>query len=86
MKSTTNFDGYGYRIGTYWKSTAKHHPYTAQQVDFLAGYVIPENTWYILPVAAFTPRKVATVYPHRSTVHGQYEQYREAWGLMMEKP
>jgi len=84
VKSTTNFDGYGYRLGTYWKSTAKHLTYTAEQIDFIAGYVIPEDTWYILPVNAFTPRKAVCVYPHRSTDHGQYEQYREAWHLLKE--
>jgi PD-(D/E)XK endonuclease len=82
VKSTTNFDGYGYRIATYWKSTTKHVTYTAEQIDFLAGYVIPEDTWYILPVKAFTPRKAVLVYPRRSTDHGRYEQYREAWHLM----
>jgi hypothetical protein len=83
VKSTTNFDRYAYKLGTYWKSVARHHrPYTSDQIDFLAGYVIPENTWYILPVSAFTPRRVVIVYPHRSTDNGQFEQYREAWHLL----
>ncbi len=84
VKSTYNFDGYGYRIGTYWKSTTKHVCYTAEQVDFLAGLVVPEDVWYILPVPAFAPRKVVAVYPHRSTDHGQYEMYREAWHLLKD--
>jgi hypothetical protein len=85
VKSTTNFDGYGYRLGTYWKSVARHHrPYTQQQIDFLAGYVVPEDTWYILPVQAFSPRKAVLVYPHRSTDNGQFEQYREAWHLLKQ--
>lgn len=83
VKSTRNFDGYGYKLGTHWKSIARRHlPYTAEQVDLLAGYVLPVDTWYILPVAAFTPRKSVAVYPHRSPDHGQFEQYREAWHLL----
>src|SRR5882724_5613933 len=83
VKSTTNFDGYGYRLGTYWKSIARMHcPYTAEQIDFLVGYVIPEDVWYVLPIGAFTPRKSVTVYPQRSQDNGMYEQYREAWHLL----
>ena len=31
---------------------AAHVPYTIEQVDFIAAYVIPIDTWYILPLKA----------------------------------
>jgi len=83
VKSTTSFDGHRYRLGTTWNSAGReHHSYTHEQIDFLAGYVVPETTWYILPVSVFTPRKTVLVYPHRSSSKGQFEKYREAWHLL----
>lgn len=59
-------------------------PYTADEIDFLAGYIFAKDTWYIFP---------ATVIEHRSTVCvtpgsklSPYEPYREAWTLMWPAP
>ncbi len=32
-------------------------PYTVQQIDFLAAYVIPVNVWYIVPAKVATRLK-----------------------------
>ena len=44
-------------------------PYTADEIDFLAVYIIPEDTWFIIPVRAFTPLRSLHLYP-RGTPDG----------------
>jgi hypothetical protein len=61
-------------------------PYTPQDLDFFAIYVIPVDVWYIIPAA------VATRYKHNILLSPQlkghkYEPYLEAWSqLYREKP
>jgi hypothetical protein len=57
----------------------EHRLYSADDIDILAGWVMPLDVWYIIPVLAFVPRKGFTVYPHREIATGQYEPFREAW-------
>jgi hypothetical protein len=55
--------------------------YTAEQVDFFAAYVIPEDVWYILPAeVAVKMRGRAWLFPG-SPGH-KYERYKEAWELL----
>lgn len=56
-------------------------PYTVDDVDFFAIYVIPEDVWYIIPA------EVATKHSHNILLNpgrkGQrYERYIEAWDLL----
>ena len=30
--------------------------YTAEQIDMLVAYIVAEDAWYVVPVAAFAPR------------------------------
>jgi hypothetical protein len=53
--------------------------YSAENIDVLAGWVMPLDVWYIIPVQAFAPRMSVEVYPHRKVATGQYEAFREAW-------
>ncbi|MBZ5723159.1 MAG: hypothetical protein LAO03_22705 [Acidobacteriia bacterium] len=57
--------------------------YTAEEVDFFAVFVIPEDVWYILPAELATSGSGHVVLdPGRE---GQkYEAYKEAWHLMRE--
>jgi hypothetical protein len=57
-------------------------PYTADEIDFLAVYIIPEGTWFIIPVRAFAPLRSLHLYPRGAPDGGRFEQYREAWWLM----
>ena len=56
--------------------------YTADEIDFLVVYVVPEDTWFVIPVRAFTPRRIIHVYPLGAPDGGRFEKYREAWWLM----
>jgi hypothetical protein len=58
--------------------------YTRDDFDFLAAYLIPEDTWYIIPSeVALTNINQICITPGSST--SRYEPYREAWPLLKEK-
>jgi hypothetical protein len=54
-------------------------PYTVNEIDFVAGYIVPEDLWYILPLASLGSRKIVNIYPDLST--STFNDYRDAWGL-----
>jgi hypothetical protein len=57
----------------------------ASEIDFFAAYIIPEETWFILPVELVVSRR--TVYfarrggPRRPDLDAEY---RKAWHLLRE--
>src|SRR6185437_3232640 len=57
-----------------------HTPYTADQIDFLVGYVFPLDAWYIFPVSVVENRKSVCVRP--GLKKSKYRQYEEAWALL----
>ncbi len=61
--------------------------YTPDEIDFLAALLIPLDTWYIIPVAAFTPLRALYLRPGGAPgpVH-HFEPYREAWHLLAPPP
>ena len=70
------------RGGAYAFHTASSgNRYRRGQIDFLVGYVVPEDAWYIIPVEKLR-RRSAAVFPHNPRSCGQFERYREAWHLL----
>jgi len=55
-------------------------PYTPDEVDIIAAYVIPTDTWYILPIKATHNQPDILLTPHRK--NSRYAQYKEAWHLL----
>jgi PD-(D/E)XK endonuclease len=76
------------KSGAYILNAARSSPrgktrtYTADLIDVLAGWVMPLDVWYIVPVRAFAPRCGLALYPHRDVNAGQFEPFREAWCLL----
>jgi hypothetical protein len=72
-----------YHRGNSFKCHLDHNgiPYTPDQVDFFAAYVIPADTFYILPLAATHNQPDILLTPHRQ--NSKYSQYKEAWHLLM---
>jgi hypothetical protein len=58
--------------------------YTSKDIDFLVAYVLPHNTFYVIPVDVLNQRKMIVVYPagKKRSDGGLYESYREAWHLL----
>lgn len=59
-----------------------HKAYAAGSFDFLAAYVVIEDSWYIIPAKLIQGKEVITLYPKSPT--SKYEKYREAWQLSRE--
>ena len=68
-----------YRINATHGGKEKHK-YLPEECDILAAYVIPEDTWYIIPISKITGASV-NLYPHRGGSIGNYEGHREGWGI-----
>lgn len=54
--------------------------YTADEIDFLVGYIFPEDIWYIFPASIVENRKSLFIRP--GSTRSKIEIYREAWNLM----
>ena len=55
--------------------------YTSKNIDFLVAYIVPENAWYVLPIAIVEPMAGLWFFPHPGS-KSRFEPYREAWCLM----
>jgi PD-(D/E)XK endonuclease len=55
-----------------------NNPYTAADIDFFAIYVIPIDSWYIIPIAESA--SAISLSPHNSL--SRHAVYREAWHLL----
>jgi PD-(D/E)XK endonuclease len=53
--------------------------YGRNEIDFLAAYLAPEDTWFIIPVDILPAHKVLTI---STRPNRRYGCYREAWGLL----
>ncbi|MGH9580392.1 MAG: group I intron-associated PD-(D/E)XK endonuclease [Terriglobales bacterium] len=81
VRSTSHYNG-GYRCG-YTRARSSGSPtFTAREIDFLAVYVIPMDTWYVVPQPVVGATKVVIFYPHIPHSRGRLESYREAWHLL----
>ena len=83
VKSATRYRETRYRVKT---TGASGTVYTAAEIDFFVAYIVPEDIWYIIPIAAIGRRKGARVYPNTHSSHGHFEKYREAWCLLACHP
>jgi hypothetical protein len=70
----------GYQVGTGGNG---QKTYTAEEIDFLVGYVAPRDIWYVLPVNCILLLHSLCFYPSGcNRGGGRFECYREAWHLM----
>jgi len=56
--------------------------YKTEEIDFLAAYLVPVNTWYIVPVNQLASLRSLRLYPAGCKWGGCFEAFREAWHLM----
>ena len=62
--------------------------YSPEEIDFIAAFVAPYDTWYLIPLEALGRSKGIRLYPATKQLKrrgGFYEQYREAWDLLKQK-
>jgi len=62
-------------------------PYSEAELDFVVVYVMPEETWYVLPVREAVGRCSLQLRAPTANHHHRrdpYAYYREAWHLLRE--
>jgi hypothetical protein len=80
--STQLFQG-SYRVNAHRRTQGRAVPYHPSEIDFIAAYVIPEDTWYIIPIEAV--RGTSLMFRRKNDPRpGLYDQYREAWYLLRQ--
>ena len=83
VKSTTHRVGTGYRCE--FEPNRMSEPYTLEQLEFFAAYIIPQETWYIIPAPVLVNgdhlKKGPMLFPMQPLKKNRYlyEGYREAW-------
>jgi PD-(D/E)XK endonuclease len=87
VKSTTSRSGAGYRC-QFMPNHQKKHDYSLDQIDLFAAYVIPEDTWYLIPAVLLLGKRrkcMAMLCPVDSPAKKAsycYEGYRENWDIL----
>jgi hypothetical protein len=64
--------------------SSRKRSYTLRQVDFVAAYLLPWDTWYLIPIAALDGRKTIRRGRERPGPSA-FERFREAWHLLRKK-
>jgi hypothetical protein len=85
LKCTASIDCRAYQIKP--QRTAygkKRKEYTPDEIDFLVGYIVPRDVWYVIPVAALKGVKLLRFYPDIACRCPKWESYREAWHLLRD--
>ncbi len=67
--------------GYYLRFSRRGFSYGTKDIDFFAGYIGPEDVWYIIPVRDVRGRISAFFAQNRGT-RRRWERYREAWHLL----
>jgi PD-(D/E)XK endonuclease len=85
VKSTSyaEADRNGYAVNA-WHNGKGHKvkTYQVEEIDFFAAYIVPVDTWYIVPVNQLGSLRSLRLYPSGSRGGGCFEAFREAWHLM----
>lgn len=79
---TTQGGRYGHTKHTITLSSQKG-VYTAGQIDFVAAFITPLKLWYIIPASKIDGKHGLSLYPDAQRGLSTYEQYREAWHLLL---
>jgi hypothetical protein len=73
-----------YRVAVRHGTNDGWQPYTASEIDFVAAYILPEDTCYILPVREVVGRELLNFRPKGYPRRDIWDHYREAWHLLRE--
>jgi hypothetical protein len=84
VKTTTVKARGMYNVTICRHANRERHGYTEAEIDFVAVYIVPEDTWYILPVREVVGH-TGLRFRSKGYARGDpYARYREAWHLLRE--
>jgi len=81
--STTLLNGQ-YHINAHRRVNGRAIPYKLTEIDFIAAYILPEDTWYLIPLADILNLTSLLFRSQKDRTPGLYDPYREAWHLLRE--
>jgi hypothetical protein len=84
VKTTTHMANGLYAVSVSRSVNNVARPYAESEIDFVAVYVMPEKTWYVLPVREVVGRKNLGFRPKGFRRLDIWAHYREAWHLLRE--
>jgi hypothetical protein len=84
VKSSTQCVNGLYRINSGRRLNGRAVPYMLSEIDFIAAYIIPEDSWFILPLPHILGQLSLLFRPKNSTIPGLYDSYREAWHYLTD--
>jgi hypothetical protein len=82
VKCTTQVVDQMFRLNAHRRIAGRAVPYKPGEIHFLAAYVIPEDTWYIVPLQVFLGRTSLLFRSRHDPKPGMYDEYNEAWHLL----
>jgi hypothetical protein len=82
VKATTQLQYGLYRVNAHRRIYGKAVPYTLDEIDFFAAYVIPEDSWFIFPLTHILGSTSVSLSPKRRRKPHINNPYREAWHLL----
>jgi hypothetical protein len=83
VKSTTvpkncrNTDTYAVSVA---HGSKRNKKYTSEDVDFFAIYIIPKDTWFIIPIWAIDAVKVSMIIGSKLS---KYSIYQDNWEVLL---
>jgi hypothetical protein len=85
VKSSTTLLNGLYHINCHRRAGGRAVPYSPSEIDFLVAYIIPEDAWFILPIALVVHR-TSLLFNPKGYVRGDglFGSYREAWHLLRQ--
>jgi len=84
VKSSTQLQCGLYRVNAHRRINGRAVPYTLAEIDFFAAYVIPEDSWFIFPLAHILGSTAVTLSPKRRRKPHCNDPYREAWHYLYQ--
>ena len=82
---STNYLLFGlYHVGLQRKLNGRVVRYELSEIDFIAAYVIPEDSWFLFPFPHILGRTALLLNPKRRRKPHPYDSYREAWHYLYE--
>ena len=82
VKCSTQLENDMYHLNAHRRTGGRAVPYLPGEIDFLAAYIIPEDTWYIIPLEAFLGSTSLLFRRRDDPKPGLYDEYKEAWHLL----
>jgi hypothetical protein len=73
-----------YQVSVHCHKNSVAVAYTESEVDFVVAYIIPEETWYVMPVCEVVRRTAFLFRPKGFPRRDLYSHYREAWHLLRQ--